>query len=60
MPPDDRIQWVIALPFKQDPEDHPRVRALLGRGWRVVQLQRTSDHEAVVTLSPPEVAAGEA
>ena len=39
------------LPYKFEPLDDLRVRELLDDGYRIVQLQRLSDREALVTLS---------
>ena len=49
----ERIQLHLALPYKQQPRENPKIRAWLDRGWRVADLQRISDREAVVTLDPP-------
>jgi len=47
------IQLHVSLAFKHEPEDHPRIRALLDRGYRISQLQRLTDQEVLVTLRPP-------
>ena len=49
----DRKQLLIDLQYKKEPWDHPVVRTYLELGWRVAQLQRVSDGEAVVTLEAP-------
>ena len=51
-----RVQMHLALSFKKEPRDHPRIAALLGEGYRIDQLQRVTDKEAVVTLVRPEAA----
>ncbi len=54
------LQMLLVLPYKQRPADHPRVRAWLDRGWEVAEVQRVSDEEALVTLSPPRAGPGSA
>lgn len=49
-----RVQLHLALSFKQEPRDHPRIAALLKEGYRIDQLQRVTDKEALVTLVRPE------
>lgn len=44
------VQLHLVLPYKQEVRTHPRVARLLERGYRIVQLQRVSDREALVTL----------
>ena len=51
-----RVQMHLALSFKKEPRDHPRIAALLEEGYRIDQLQRVTDTEAVVTLVRPEEA----
>jgi len=46
-----RVQLHLVLPFKHEAQDHPQIRGYLERGFRIVQLQRISDREVVVTLS---------
>ena len=46
----DRFQLQLVLPSRQEAGSHPRVREHLARGFRIVQLQRLSDREVVVTL----------
>jgi hypothetical protein len=46
----ERVQLHLALSFKKEPRDHPRIAALLEEGYRIDQLQRVTDKEAVVTL----------
>ena len=52
MPERGRIQLHLAMPYKQQPADHPHVRSYLDRGYRIVSLDRVSDREALVTLEP--------
>jgi hypothetical protein len=47
-----RIQLHLTLPYKAEIGDHPRVRSHLQSGYGIVQLQRLSDHEVLVTLRP--------
>ena len=47
----ERIQLHLVLPYKFEPGEDPRVREWLDRGYRVEQLQRVSDREALVTLT---------
>jgi len=49
-----RVQLHLALSFKQEPRDHPRIAALLEEGYRIDDLQRVTDKEALVTLVRPE------
>jgi hypothetical protein len=48
-----REQLLIDLQYKAAPADHPRVRRYLEKGYRVVELQRVSDGEAIVTVEAP-------
>jgi hypothetical protein len=45
-----RIQLHLTLPYKLEPGKHPRVARLLAEGYRVLQLQRLTDRDAIVTL----------
>ena len=47
------IQLQLTLAFKHEPEEHPRIRAMLDRGYRISQFQRLTDQEVLVTLRPP-------
>lgn len=47
-----RVQLHLAMPYKQQPTDHPQVRSYLERGYRIVSLDRVSDREALVTVEP--------
>ncbi len=47
----ERIQLHLVLPYKFQPTDEPRVKKLLDRGYRIVQLQRLTDREVLVTLT---------
>lgn len=48
----ERIQIQLALPYKQQPAEHPRVRAFLDQGYRVVSVDRLNDREALITFEP--------
>ena len=50
-----RLQLHLDLPYKQQPREHPKVRAYLDQGYRIVDLQRLSDREAMVTLAGPPI-----
>lgn len=50
MPQPSRIQFYLTLPYKHDPIADPLVRAYLDRGYRIVQFQRLTDRDAVVTI----------
>jgi len=52
--PPRAVQLQLALPYTQEARSHPRVRAWLDRGYRVVDLQRITDHEVLVTLGAGE------
>jgi hypothetical protein len=55
----DRIQLHLVLAYKHEAREHPRIRERLERGYRIVQLQRVSDREVLVTLErAAAVAAG--
>ena len=45
-----RIQLHLTLPYKHEVGDHPQVKPHLAQGYRVVQLQRLTDREVLVTL----------
>ena len=47
----DQVQLHVVLPYKFQPTDEPRVKDLLDRGYRIVQLQRVTDREVIVTLT---------
>ena len=47
------VQLHLELPFKKQPGEHPRVRDLLEKGYRIVQLQRITDQEVLITLAVP-------
>lgn len=49
-PSRDELQLHLVLPYKFQAADHPRVRRYLEAGYRIRQLQRVSDREALVTL----------
>ena len=47
----ERIQLHLVLPYKDQVGDHPQVKPRLDEGYRVVQLQRVTDREVLVTLA---------
>ncbi len=47
----DTVQLHVVLPYKFQPTDEPRVKNLLDRGYRIVQLQRVTDREVIITLT---------
>ena len=49
--PPGRVQLHLVLPYKFEPRNDQRVRAYLERGFRIVELQRITDREALITLS---------
>jgi hypothetical protein len=56
-----RLQLHLVLPYKLEAREHPRVRAHLERGYRIVDLQRVTDREVLVTLTDePAVSAATA
>ena len=48
-----RLQLQLPLPSGRELKDDERVRRQLSRGWRIVQLQRLSDQEVLVTFTAP-------
>ena len=46
----EQLQLHLALPYRQQPRDHPRIRALLEDGYVIAELHRISDKEVLVTL----------
>lgn len=50
--PREQLQLHLVLPYKFEPRQHPKVRGYLDQGYRIVQLQRLSDREVVLTLQP--------
>jgi hypothetical protein len=48
-----RLQLQLPLPSGREPKDDERVRRQLNLGWRIVQLQRLSDQEVLVTFTAP-------
>ena len=49
-----RIQLHLVLPYKDEVGDHPQVKPHLDRAYRIVQLQRITDREVLVTLDPDD------
>jgi hypothetical protein len=46
-----RTQIHLELPYKQQPRDHPTVKAYLERGCRIEHLQRLTDRDVLVTFA---------
>ena len=46
-----RVQLHLVLPYKFQLREHHEIRGYLDRGYRVVQLQRITDREVIVTLA---------
>lgn len=44
------LQIHVALPYKRQPRDDERIAGLLARGYRITNLLRITDQEAVVNL----------
>ena len=49
---DGLVQLHLVLPYRHQPREDPRIKAYLDRGYRIVQLQRVTDREVIVTLTP--------
>lgn len=49
----ERVQLHVELPYKIEVRRHPQVQNYLERGWLVVDVQRVTDRDALVTLAPP-------
>ena len=45
-----RIQVQFHLPYTREAGNDERVQGYLNQGWRIAQLQRLSDQEAVITF----------
>lgn len=45
-----RVQLQLRLPYKFPPTHSAEVRSYLERGYRLEDLQRLSDQEALITL----------
>jgi hypothetical protein len=45
-----RQQLHLALPYKFEPLEHPRVAAMLDQGWKIVEVTRVTDRETLVTF----------
>jgi hypothetical protein len=46
----EKIQLHLVQPYKIEVRDNRTVRRYLQRGYRIVDLQRVTDHEVLVTL----------
>jgi hypothetical protein len=53
LPATKRLQLQLPLPSGREPRDDERIRRQLDLGWRIVQLQRLSDQEVLVTFGAP-------
>ena len=49
-----RLQLHLDLAYKHEVAQYPKVHTLLGQGWRIVDVQRATDRDALVTLERPE------
>ena len=45
-----RVQVQFDLPYHREPRSDERIRTYLDQGLRIVQLQRLSDQEVVITF----------
>ena len=50
MPASDRIQLHVPLPYRREPSHDPKVARYLSMGYRLEELQRLTDRDALVTL----------
>lgn len=48
-----RLQLHLTLPYKFEAREDPRVQRYLAEGYRIAQLQRLTDREALITLERP-------
>lgn len=46
----ERVQLHVPLPYKKEPGHDPKVARYMAAGWRVEELQRLTDRDALVTL----------
>jgi len=44
------LQLHVVLPYNIEVRKHPRVQSYLTQGYRIEEVQRISDREALVTL----------
>jgi len=49
-----RVQIHLALAYKTQPADDPRIRRYLDGGYRIEELQRLTDQDAIVVLVAPD------
>ncbi len=47
----DRLQLHLALAYKHEVREHNKVRRLLAEGWTILDVQRVTDSEVLVTMS---------
>ena len=45
------VQLHLVLSYKHEAAEHPQVGSYLEQGYRIVQLQRVTDQEVLVTLA---------
>ena len=53
-----KLQVQFALPYSREARDDERVRGYLQAGWRIVQLQRLTDQEVLITFQRDAVSTG--
>ncbi len=45
------MQLHLVLAYNHEAAEHPQIRSRLEQGYRIVQLQRVTDREVLVTLA---------
>ena len=53
-----KLQVQFALPYSREAQADERVRGYLQAGWRIVQLQRLTDQEVLITFQRGAVSTG--
>jgi hypothetical protein len=48
-----RLQLHLKLPYKIEARDHPVVKRYLEQGYRIAQLQRLTDRDAIIVFALP-------
>ena len=48
-----RVQIQFDLPYRREPRSDERIRSYLDQGLRIVQMQRLSDQEVMITFEGP-------
>ncbi len=46
-----RIQLHLVMPYKLEAREQHQIKAYLDEGYRILQLQRITDREVIVTLT---------